>query len=412
LVADDPCFSLRRKRWFKTRPLLHQSLAITRRNLELSALVQSERQQLTLAQKLRWHLDYALSLVSQAQLPAEETYQEVLVWKGAVFARQRWLRARRMASDPKAGKFIADLETTSRRLAALTFNLPEPTQQQAWRAQLEELTEQRERLEKELTAVSAAFVRQKKLTNLTPQQLGKLLPAETGLVDFLEYTHSAPPKGGKGSWSGERRLAAFVVRRDAPLVRLNLGPVKAIAEAVERWRQTIKQRHSPVLGKDDVARELRRLLWEPLEPHLKGVRIVLLAPDGALNRLPFGALPGKDEKKYLLEEIGVAIVPAPQLLPELLADSPIFFQEERLRVGRHCRAVFLLLRMEQPARGRSPASAHLRASGSGRALRRPPCSFAGLAAPRPAPGKPGRTWIGPPGRRRIRRGQPRCPPPE
>ena len=45
----------------------------------------------------------------------------------------------------------------------------------------------------------------------------------------------------------------------------------------------------------------------------------MISPDGPLARLPFAALPGKDPAKYLIEEVGLAVVPVPQLLPELLA---------------------------------------------------------------------------------------------
>jgi len=40
---------------------------------------------------------------------------------------------------------------------------------------------------------------------------------------------------------------------------------------------------------------------------------------GPLNQLPFAALPGKKEGTYLLEEVALAIIPVPQMLPELLA---------------------------------------------------------------------------------------------
>ena len=43
-------------------------------------------------------------------------------------------------------------------------------------------------------------------------------------MDFLEYTDFSPPAEGKGQWKWERRLVAFVVRRDRPIVRLDLGP--------------------------------------------------------------------------------------------------------------------------------------------------------------------------------------------
>ena len=49
---------------------------------------------------------------------------------------------------------------------------------------------------------------------------------------------------------------------------------------------------------------------------------LLVAPDGALNRLPLGALPGSKPGSYLIEELSVAVIPVPQVLPELLAAGP------------------------------------------------------------------------------------------
>lgn len=64
---------------------------------------------------------------------------------------------------------------------------------------------------------------------------------------------------------------------------------------------------------------LRRLVWEPLLPALAGAQTVLVSPDGALNHLSWAALPGKEPGTYLLEEVGLAVVPVPRLLPDLLS---------------------------------------------------------------------------------------------
>ncbi len=61
-----------------------------------------------------------------------------------------------------------------------------------------------------------------------------------------------------------------------------------------------------------------RLVWKPLQPHLKDARLVLVSPDGVLTRLPFAALPGSKKDSYLLEDMALAIVPVPQLLPQML----------------------------------------------------------------------------------------------
>ena len=48
---------------------------------------------------------------------------------------------------------------------------------------------------------------------------------------------------------------------------------------------------------------------------------MLISPDGVLGRLPFGALPGKEPGKYLIEEYALAVVPVPQIIPELVQEA-------------------------------------------------------------------------------------------
>src|SRR5262249_55807506 len=115
-------------------------------------------------------------------------------------------------------------------------------------------------------------------------------------------------------------LTAFVVRPDRPLVQVLLGPVQPVADALDRWRTAV-QRKSPVTKPDGAGAELRRLVWQPLEKELQGAQTVLVAPDGVLTRLPFAALPGRKPGTYLIEDVAVAVVPVPQLLPALLAPA-------------------------------------------------------------------------------------------
>jgi len=98
-------------------------------------------------------------------------------------------------------------------------------------------------------------------------------------------------------------------------VRVSLGPAEPLDAAVSQWRQALEGG-----GPESAAgAELRRLVWEPLRPHLDGVSTVLVSPDGALAWIPWGALPGDTPGQVLLEERRLVLVPVPQLLPELLA---------------------------------------------------------------------------------------------
>lgn len=52
---------------------------------------------------------------------------------------------------------------------------------------------------------------------------------------------------------------------------------------------------------------LEKLLWEPVEPYLQGVRTIFYAPTGLLNRIAFAAIP-TTEQKVLSERYGLFLV--------------------------------------------------------------------------------------------------------
>lgn len=187
----------------------------------------------------------------------------------------------------------------------------------AHRRKLIELTQEKEDLEIELAQKSADFRRGQEANALAPDQLRTALPTEAALVDFLEYRHYEPDPNAKGKFRFERRLLAFVVHRDRPVVRIDLGAADRIDTAVDAWRKAAVARAS-FQAKNHGGHALRRLLWEPLEKHIAGAKIVLVAPDGATASVPFAALPGKEDGKFLLEEITLAVVPLPRKVPGLL----------------------------------------------------------------------------------------------
>jgi CHAT domain-containing protein len=95
----------------------------------------------------------------------------------------------------------------------------------------------------------------------------------------------------------------------------DLGPVKRVNEEIAAWRANFG------LGElsEAAGRNLREVLWQPLESSLAGVKTVLISPDGDLGRLPFAALPGSKPDSYLIEDLSIVLAPVPQLIPELLA---------------------------------------------------------------------------------------------
>src|SRR5205823_5015157 len=96
------------------------------------------------------------------------------------------------------------------------------------------------------------------------------------------------------------------------------------------WRRAIAARAA-----SPAAEALRRLVWDPLAGHLgPDTRTVYLAPDGALSRLPWAALPGAKPGTVLLEDHALAVVPhGPFLLGQLLEPRRPYDAEAVLAVG-------------------------------------------------------------------------------
>jgi CHAT domain-containing protein len=113
------------------------------------------------------------------------------------------------------------------------------------------------------------------------------------------------------------------------VVRVELGPAQPINAAIAAWRQALTAWRATLPAAEQqrledaanrAAARVRRLVWEPLAPHLPaGTQTVYLSPDEDLARLPFAALPGTRPGRILLDDYALAVVPhGPFLLEQLL----------------------------------------------------------------------------------------------
>lgn len=311
-----------KKDYAKADKSLRQSLHIIRQHFENTIIAQSERQQLNLARSLRHRLDRYLSLAVEAHLPPEQVYEEMLAFKGSVFAHQYWVRLARHRSgkDAETDRLYRQLQDAARELSEVSFAAPDPQKTSARQEQIQKLSERKERLEAELTRRSATFGHQQAILRQTPARLCAALPAGAALIDFLEFHYTPPAARGDKSAKPEWRIVAVVARPDHPLELRDLGSAQTIARACTNWRKELTAEETPAPpGLSSAAAEVRRLIWQPLEPLLDGCRAVLLSPDGVLASVPLGALPGSQPDSYLLEDRAIAVLPVPQLAPQVLS---------------------------------------------------------------------------------------------
>jgi len=289
----------------QAEPLCRQALEIHENLLQATFGAQSQRQRLIFVQQLRSTLDAYLSLLVESDRPAEIGYRHLLRWKGAVALRQS--EERLAWQRPKLKPLLDRLTQTRTRLGTLYYDIPKPDQQETWRAQIDALTQEQEKLEVQLAQQADAFRQNQQRAELEPQQVRDTLPPATALVDFLVYEHTSPPeqkqkqaKEKQGVWKSEQRLLAFVVAPGQDVRAVPLGPVAPLEAAVEQWRQALADKKPT--QRTQAANIIHKQVWQKLEPHITAARLVWVAPDGALTRFPLAALPGRRPRSYLLEE--------------------------------------------------------------------------------------------------------------
>ncbi|MEI7855530.1 MAG: CHAT domain-containing tetratricopeptide repeat protein, partial [Planctomycetota bacterium] len=293
----------------KAEPLFLEALKTSTAHLQATSIIQSENAQILMANNDKIFLDSFLTNALANHTPGGG-YDQVLSWKGMIYRRQNLLRALQ-GNDP----LKKELSDTISQLATLLNSIPKPGEEQEFQNKVKFLSEKKEELEKEL----AKQIPSLNLAKVTPPDLQNIIALDAALVDIFQYWHSSPPKEDQREQVSENRYAAWVIRKDKPIVRVQLGSAEDINNLVFQWRSSLYTRKSPSEGPQDPALGLREKVWLPIAKHLDGAKTVIISPDGLLGTLPFTALPGEDIKKYLIEERNIAVVPFLQTLPDLLA---------------------------------------------------------------------------------------------
>ncbi|MBK7876855.1 MAG: CHAT domain-containing protein [Planctomycetes bacterium] len=143
------------------------------------------------------------------------------------------------------------------------------------------------------------------LTAPTVESLAAHLDSETALVSLWTY---APWYVGakRGDAKLGARTIAFVVTKERGLARVDLGRSDAMEELVLDWRDAlggdsrsargaavVKSAPMRVSAEREAGMALRKRAFDPLAPHLKGVRRLVVALGGPLALVPLDALPAE-----------------------------------------------------------------------------------------------------------------------
>jgi CHAT domain-containing protein len=278
------------------------------------AFAQAEQEQLATAAHSHFSVNLLLTATLTTQADLDSAYDWVVRVKGSVTAQQLWTRQARDEADPDTTRLLTRLRQVTGQLVGLSV-----TGSQDVVALMRSLSDERAALERQLSERSQVFRAFQARARIGSSEVRAALPEDVALVDLVEYTYVSPPIKGQNGVTNEDRVLAFVVRRGQKTVdAVPLGSSKVLAELIDRWRSSHGAGKAPLGGTPDPGAELRKRLWEPLEKHLVGIKVVLVSPDGPLHGLPWAALPGAAKGTFLIHDHAFAVVPVPQLLPDLL----------------------------------------------------------------------------------------------
>jgi CHAT domain-containing protein len=314
------------------------------KNMALNLAVGSERQKLAyfdnFIDRTERSISYQVQLAPDSQAAARLASLATLRRKGRVLdSMSANLASLRQRMDPQGQQLLDTWNTAAGQFATLSLRGPGLLSPANYRKRLADLAETRDRAEAEIGSRSAEFASQSQPVTLAAVQAA--IPRDAALIEFATYRPFDPKLNGNEAYS-ERRYIAYVLRSDGDVRWKDLGLVREIDSAVEKFRQILGDPDRKDVGQ--AARSVDRRLMQPLRALAGNARQLLVAPEGSLNLLPFQAL--MDENgHYLVERYAISYLSSGRDLlrievarqhrgaPVIIADPDFGDRDTRLVAG-------------------------------------------------------------------------------
>lgn len=304
---------------------------VSRDHIRLTTGYLPEAQALGYAASRARGLDLAMSMMSAGD-PAGAF--DALI-RGRSVVLDEMATRQRLRTDAAAVELTplwVALTSASRRLANLAVRGPGEDAATVYAALLDRARRDKATAETALAERSATMRQRLERQDVGLDALSAHLPPDSAVIAFVRYQHIA---FATGAVTGPARAttpsyAAFVVssRRPEPAF-VQLGPAAVVDAAIEQWRMTalggIRIDGSVAAGAERALRSkgarVRALIWDSLQPMLGGATRIFIVPDGAVNLVPFAALPM--QRGSYLADSGLILhyLSAERDLPEFDADG-------------------------------------------------------------------------------------------
>ena len=245
----------------------------------------------------------------------------------------------RRRASPEDRAFFDRLAQARSSLAAITLSGPMDTDPMQHRINLKTLEDEVEKIEIELSRRSAEF--RKQITPVTIDTLKEAVPSGSVLVEFSLFSSYNPSAKVEGRTYSDARYVAYVLTRGSEAQWVDLGEAKAIDKAVAEWRSALRNPSTGDTGRGpkvvtkggdvkQLAREVDRLVMQPVRKLIGHINHVLVSPDGALNLVPFAALV-HENNHYLVESLQITYLTTARDLMRLAVKST--GREDALLIG-------------------------------------------------------------------------------
>lgn len=287
-----------------------QAEAVLRRHLRLSLSGLPERQALSYAKKTASGLGVAMTAAALLDDPASSALVlDAVIRSRALVLDEMGKRHQTAWAENEPGvKQLFDPYAAARdKLANLTVRGPDEKYPEKFRVRLERARADKEAAERALAEKCAGFRRSQLREEAGLTEISAALPTGSALVTFVRY---APQEAGRKAQDPADAYAALVLRPGSKSPALvPLGPAKDMDREVATVRRVLSEGAELLASNTRLAESsyqrsgsvLRRLVWDPIEQHLKGARVVFLVPDGSLQLVNFAALPA-GPSTFVLED--------------------------------------------------------------------------------------------------------------
>jgi CHAT domain-containing protein len=274
---------------------------IIEHNLKVNLATGSERQKLAylvtmpeqMSQAISLHARFAVDDREARELAATTVLQRKGRVQDALSQSLASLHSRFSAEDQA---LLEQLIVVASQLGRLVLNEPQCTSPAQYQKQIKTLEERREKLESEISQRSAEFYLQ--LQPVTLAAIQSAIPDNAALIELAVYRPFDPKAKDDKTAFGEPRYVAYIIRRQGAVQWKELGEAKTVDASINTLRQALRDPKRKDVKQ--LTRAVDERVMQPFRSLLGGATHLLIAPDGALNLIPFEALVD-EQGRYLIE---------------------------------------------------------------------------------------------------------------